>query len=201
MSYYLSLLRSLYDVATKDILQLFPSYRFTWITLLSTHLVALIPQVNGRRLRGTSYRNTLRCLRSLPDYIELVLARSSRPLAPNFYNFDAEDGPSMADADYAESFLRVQASEVGSTDTTMLQYDQQQRLNSSALSESSASIRASRQRVSEWVSSSQLDLAAPNHQRTDALNTVVAQTTNGFTYGQFEPRVGEVSADHCCCCC
>ncbi|KAF5405219.1 PDZ/DHR/GLGF domain protein, partial [Paragonimus heterotremus] len=100
-------------------------------------------QVNGRRLRGTSSTNTVRCLRSLPQYIELVLARSkSGDPVPTIPGVDA----SWAFAD--EPPFELQASEVNSVDTTY---------SASPIAEVTApypmpvSPKTAHNRVSEWV--------------------------------------------------
>ncbi|KAF8561564.1 hypothetical protein P879_04939 [Paragonimus westermani] len=100
-------------------------------------------QVNGRRLRGTSSTNTVRCLRSLPQYIELVLARSkSGAPVPTIPGVDA----SWAFVD--EPPFELQASEVNSVDTTY---------SASPIAEVTApypipvSPKTAHSRVSEWV--------------------------------------------------
>ncbi|KAF7258501.1 hypothetical protein EG68_03983, partial [Paragonimus skrjabini miyazakii] len=100
-------------------------------------------QVNGRRLRGTSSTNTVRCLRSLPQYIELVLARSkSSDPVPTIPGVDA----SWAFVD--EPPFELQASEVNSVDTTY---------SASPIAEVTApypmpvSPKTAHNRVSEWV--------------------------------------------------
>ncbi|KAA0199945.1 hypothetical protein FBUS_00141 [Fasciolopsis buskii] len=122
-------------------------------------------QVNGRRLRGTSHSSTVRCLRNLPNNIELILARpkSSRlddqnPAEP-LVAVDAQSPP-----------LEVHASEVGSIDTAMSleHYDAIPVRNPGNIQRaSSLSPNSAQKRVSDWVRRSRADLEPDSNLSAD----------------------------------
>ncbi|VDP75160.1 unnamed protein product [Echinostoma caproni] len=113
-------------------------------------------QVNGRRLRGTSHTSTVRCLRNLPNHIELILARAKSNLL-----CDQNPLEQIVPIDAQGPPLEISASEVGSVDTAMSTEHYETiptRGRVPPQRTASLSPNSAHKRVSDWVRRSQADL-------------------------------------------
>ncbi|CAL8097639.1 unnamed protein product [Calicophoron daubneyi] len=112
-------------------------------------------QVNGRRLHGSSHTSTVRCLRNLPNYIELVLARSISPSSLDQYA-PPVDGDRI---NFDSPPIELIGSEVGSVDTALSADHQDMRVPIRLHQPpNSLSPGTTKRRVSDWIRRSQGDL-------------------------------------------
>lgn len=111
--------------------------------------------MNGFRLHGLSHVDTVRCLRSLPTHIELIIARS--PNGPAHSIADVYE----AQTDY-EGTLRIAASEIGSSQADFdVDYGSNiggtdYRIRNNSLKTRLTETQPPQAKVTEWVQQSQL---------------------------------------------
>ncbi|KAM7533352.1 hypothetical protein Aperf_G00000121180 [Anoplocephala perfoliata] len=117
-------------------------------------------KVNGYCLRGRSHVEVVRCLRSLPSHIELVVARSLPNAGDQDVNGDISEEIASGSLDETGNMLHVAASEIGSTATGAFPDDLSDGRASSWAGDSPYTLPShpSTSKVSEWIRGSQPDM-------------------------------------------
>lgn len=117
-------------------------------------------QVNGYRLHGHSHVDVVRCLRSLPAHIELVIARSPECVGTNGIGIGDGDGVSTLlddNVNDSDTIMHVAASEIGSVATGVDETDSCW----TGISPVTLPTHPPDLRISEWIRGSQSDVRPP----------------------------------------